>query len=214
MLVFKSNLKANQTLRTQVGATAMVGTDQISLPGSDTVVYLGQHGHLPCAPARVKITTDDGTSIEGKITLRNLQINPDFAPTTYDRTIKGTEIFYYMVVAQLGNASIEIGDIVCMSADEVEKLSFVANTRLRHVRPINDLAHLTPTVYTIDANGKITKDELKPTPSFSQDNLSEYKGFKLKVRVEIEGTNLTFDSIEEAQKSIDVYTKFNQSLTS
>ena len=214
MLVFKSNLKPNQTLRTQVGATAMVGTDQISLPGSDTVVYLGQQGYQPCAPARVKITTDDGTSIEGKITLRNLQINPDFAPTTYDRNIKGTEIFYYMVVAHLGNQSIEIGDIVCISAEEVENLSFVANTRLRHVRPVNDLAHLTPAVYTIDTNGKITKDEVKAAPVFNKGSGSTYKGFNLKVRVEIEGTDLVFNTIEEAQSAIDVYTKFNQSLTS
>lgn len=216
MLVFKSELQVNQAIRTQVGATAFVGSDQISLPGSDTVVYLGQVGYQICSPARVQITKEDGSTVEGKITLRNLQINSNFAPTTFDRSLKKAEIFYYMVVADIGNRSIKIGDIVCMSAEEVQNLPFVPNTRLRHVRPTNDLVNLTPDVYTVSKQGEITKDDLKQvSPQVKSGKPTmDYKGFKLNVRVVVEGTNLTFNSVDEAMAAIDTYTRFNESLAS
>lgn len=216
MLVFKSELKVNQTLNAQVGATAVSGSDQIAMSSSDKVVYLGQVGYQICSPARIRVTLADGKTVEAKTTLRNLQINKDFAPTTFDRTLKQSEIFYYMVVADLGNRGICIGDIVCLSANEVEKLTFVANTRLRHVRPTNDLAHLTPAVYTIADNGRITKDEVKNFTNHKESTKSatEYKGFKLKVKVMIEGTDMSFDSVDEAYAAIDTYTRFSKAISS
>lgn len=71
-------------------------------------------------------------------------------------------------------------------------------------------------MYTVSKQGEITKDDLKQvSPQVKSGKPTmDYKGFKLNVRVVVEGTNLTFNSVDEAMAAIDTYTRFNESLAS